>query len=152
MTDNLSMTVARDHAKSTRTNKASEPIRECDPVSCSSSTRFGFRYEASESCGLGTYPLGDRTRLQGGVRPKVKSGSNAQLKSQGPNRRAEGGLHATQRKMSEGAKKMGSACARKRFTPRTNTELKEGFSFLFSLPPLVVVSRRLKNWSARQWQ
>ncbi|RSL38157.1 hypothetical protein CEP53_015121 [Fusarium sp. AF-6] len=72
------MTVARDHvleAKSTRTNKASEPIRE--------------------SCLLFVE-----------------------------------GLHAARPAQDERrSQKMGSACARKRFTPRTNTE--EGSSSLF---------------------
>ncbi|RSM14223.1 hypothetical protein CEP52_001411 [Fusarium oligoseptatum] len=84
------MTVARDHvleAKSTRTNKASEPIRESSPVSCSSSTRFGFRYEASESCGLeGSTQPAQRKMSEGAKRWAARAHGNDSLRGLTPRR------------------------------------------------------------------
>lgn len=93
------MTAARDHVLEVRTNnKASEPIRE-SVLSLVRRVRGLVSVTRPVNPVVWVRTHGGQDRTAGGVRPKVKSGSNAQLKSQGPK-----GLHAAQRKMSEGAK------------------------------------------------
>ncbi|RSM19727.1 hypothetical protein CDV31_001358 [Fusarium ambrosium] len=52
------------------------------PVSCSSSTRFGFRYEASESCGLeGSTQPAQRKMSEGAKRWAARAHGNDSLRA-----------------------------------------------------------------------